>query len=198
METFLQRKKLLHSRPMAVVLTLAFVGLGVYLLFFVFFPIGRGAIYDPSSLAEAGIMVDLAEVRPGDRAVDIGSGDGRIVILLARAGAEAHGWEINPLLVLKARSNIRRAGLAGKAFIHWGNFWRADLSGFTLVTTFQVGFVMARLEEKLRTELAPNTRVVSHYWRFPGIRPERSRGNIHLYRIGRPGAGLNPPSGGQP
>jgi len=169
---------------MAAILTVAIAGIVVYLFFFVFFPLGRGAIYDPSSENETRMMADLADVRRGEKAADLGSGDGRVVIALALKGAEAHGYEINPVLVLVSRSNIRKAGLAGRAFIHWGTFWSKDLSRYALITVFQVGFVMARLEEKLKRELAPGARIVSHYWRFPGLSPERTQGNIYRYRIG--------------
>ena len=169
---------------MAALITAAAVAVAVYLFFFVFFPLGRGAIYDPSSANETRMMADLADVRRGERAADLGSGDGRVVIALALKGAEAHGYEVNPVLVIASRNNIRKAGLAGRAFIHWGSFWRKDLSRYTLITVFQVGFVMARLEAKLNRELAPGSRVVSHYWRFPGLSPERTQGNIYRYRIG--------------
>jgi hypothetical protein len=169
---------------MATILTLAVVALCVYLFFFVFFPLGHGAIYDPSSAAETQVMADMADVTPGEAAADLGSGDGRIVIALARKGAEAHGYEVNPILVAVSRRRIRQSGLSGKAFIHWGNFWRANLSRYQLVTVFQVGFVMARLEAKLKRELPTGARVVSHYWRFPGLQPEQMRGSIYRYRIG--------------
>jgi hypothetical protein len=168
---------------MATVVTLLAVALGVYLVFFIFFPLGRGAIYDPSSSEETRQIAELADVRAGEKAADLGSGDGRVVIALAMKGAEAHGYEVNPLLVAISRRNIRRRGLSGRAFIHWGNFWRRNLSRYNLITVFQVGFVMARLEGKLKRELAPGARIVSHYWRFPGLRPERSTGNIYRYRV---------------
>jgi protein-L-isoaspartate O-methyltransferase len=167
----------------ALFITVALLAVVLYLIFFVFFPIARGAIYDPSSKVEAEAMARLAEVRPGERAADLGSGDGRVVCALARLGAQAHGYEINPVLVAISRRNIVREGLAGRAFIHWGNFWRQNLSDYSLITAFQVGFVMARLEAKLSRELAPGSRIVSHYWRFPGLHPEQSQGNIHRYRI---------------
>jgi protein-L-isoaspartate O-methyltransferase len=171
---------------MAALIATALIALALYLFFFVFFPIGRGAIYDPSSRAEAEVMARIAAVQPGEKAADLGSGDGRVVCALARAGAEAHGYEINPILVLVSRRNIRREGLSGRAFIHWANFWRRRLSAYSLITTFQVGFVMARMEAKLSRELAPGSRIVSHYWRFPGLQPEQTQGNIYRYRIPGP------------
>ena len=159
-------------------------GLAFYLIFFVFFPLARGAIYDPSTPAQTSLMVDLADVRFGEKAADLGSGDGRVLIALARRGAEAHGYEVNPVLVLLSRRRIRRAGLQGKAFVHWRSFWRAELSGFALVTVFQVDFVMGRLENKLKRELPDGARIVSHHWRFPDWPPEKARGDMYLYRVG--------------
>jgi hypothetical protein len=167
----------------AIVLTIALVAACVYLVFFVFFPIARGAIYDPSTHAEAEMMVGVAEVRAGEKAADLGSGDGRVVIELAQRGAEAHGYEINPVLVAVSRRNIRKAGLSGRAFIHWGNFWSRNLSAYELVTIFQVGFVMGRLEDKLKRELPLGARIVSHYWRFPTLEPDKTRGSIYRYRL---------------
>ena len=164
-------------------ITLAIAALAIYLVFFVFFPLGRGAIYDPSTQEETRLMVEIADVIPGERAADLGSGDGRVVMALAERGAEAHGYEVNPVLVLMSRRAIRARGLRGKAFIHWGSFWGRDLSRFTLVTVFQVGFVMARLEAKLRKELPRGARVVSHYWRFPALAPEHTQKSIYRYRM---------------
>jgi len=163
---------------------LAAVAAALYLLFYVFYPLGRGAIYEPSSPEKTRLMAEIARVTPRERSVDLGSGDGRVVIALAREGAEAHGYEVNPILVLRARRSIRRAGLEGSAFIHWGSFWRADLSRYDLITVFQVGFIMGRLEAKVKRELRAGARIVSHHWRFPALAPEVARNDIYLYRIG--------------
>lgn len=168
----------------ALIIWLACTGAAFYLIFFIFFPLARGAIYDPSTHLQSALMVDLAGVQPGERAVDLGSGDGRIVIELARRGAEAHGFEVNPVLVLLSRRNIRRQGLEERAFIHWRSFWRADLSSFDIVTTFQVDFVMEKLENKLKRELADGARVVSHHWQFPTWPAQTVSGDMHLYRVG--------------
>jgi protein-L-isoaspartate O-methyltransferase len=168
---------------MATIVVLGIIAVVLWLIFFVFFPLGRGAIYDPSSPEETHTMAELAELIPGEKAADLGSGDGRVVIALAQRGAEAHGYEVNPFLVALSRRRIRENGLQGRAYIHWGSFWRMSLARYDLITVFQVGFVMSRLEAKLKRELAPGSRVVSHYWRFPGIKPERVQGNVYRYRI---------------
>lgn len=159
---------------------LALVGalIGLFTLIPVF---SGGAVFQPTRRDIVERMIRLARVRPGEKAADLGSGDGRIVIALARAGAEAHGYEVNPLLVLWARYNIRQAGLAGKAFIHRKSFWFVGVSAYTVVTTFQVGSVMHHLEKKLHEELPPGARVVSHFWKFPAWRASATDQELHLY-----------------
>ena len=168
----------------AAILTILIVCAGFWLVFLVFFPLGRGAIYVPSSPDKALLLAELSSAARGERAADLGSGDGRVVIALARRGAEAHGFEVNPVLVLLARRNIRRASLRGRAFIHWKSFWRADLSRFDVLTVFQGSFVMRRLEAKVRKELAPGARVVSDFWGFPSLVPDKMAGTVFFYRIG--------------
>jgi hypothetical protein len=168
----------------APIITITIVLVGFSLVFLVFFPLGRGAVFFPSSREKAQLLADLCGAAPGERAADLGSGDGRIVIALALRGAEAHGFEVNPVLVAIARWNIRRAGLQGRAFIHWKSFWRADLSGFHAVTLFQGHSIMRRLEAKLSRELANGARVVSDYWGFPSLPADRVHGTVFCYRIG--------------
>jgi hypothetical protein len=164
-------------------ITIAIVLVAFYLVFGVFFPLGRGAIYVPSSREKTLQMSEMAEVSNGERAVDLGSGDGRVVIELAAKGAAAEGYEINPILVLVSRLNIRSAGLRGRAVIHWGSFWRADLSPFEIVIVFQGSFIMRRLESKLRKELPRGARIISDFWRLPGLVAEATRGTIYRYRM---------------
>ncbi len=167
----------------APILTIASILAGFILVFYVFFPLGRGAVYVASTPEKTLLLVKLSRVVPGERAADLGSGDGRVVIALAQSGAEAHGFEVNPVLVLIAKRNIRRAGMQHMAFIHWKSFWRADLSRFDVLTVFQGSFIMKRLEAKVRKELAPGARVVSDYWGFPTMEPEGLHDTVVCYRI---------------
>ena len=142
----------------------------------------HGPFYVPAPEERIEKMLRLLEIRPDDKAVDLGSGDGRLVIALARAGIEAHGYEINPFLVWLSRWKISRAGLRDKAFVHWRNFWPEDLSQFSVVVVYGISFVMRDLEIKLRKELRSGAQVVSHYFVFP-LWPEIKReGEVRLYR----------------
>ena len=153
------------------------------IIFSIFFlwPFLFGAPFEPTRNKKVKKMIKLAKIKKGDRAVDLGSGDGRIVIALAKAGIEAHGYEINPFLVLLSRWRIKRAGVKGKAFIHWKNFWKINFRKYDVVMLFQFHTIMSRLEKKLRKELKPKSRVVSYYWKFPKWKHSKKIENISLY-----------------
>ncbi len=144
----------------------------------------RGAPYLPTLAPTARVMLEMAHVQPGERLADLGAGDGRLVIAFARAGAEAHGYELNPILVWLGHLNIWRAGLKGKAFMHQANLFGVDCSQFNVVIVFgldRYGF-MERLATKLRAELPNGARVVSNAFRFPGWEISDQRAGAFLYR----------------
>ncbi len=144
--------------------------------------LSHGSFYAPSLPARIEKMFRLLEIKPGDKAVDLGSGDGRLVIALAKAGIEAHGYEIDPLLVWQSRKKIKRAGLENRAFIHLRSFWPEDLSSFNIVVVYALDFVMKDLEKKLKKELKPGARIISNYFSFPHWPEIKREGEIRLYR----------------
>jgi hypothetical protein len=134
---------------------------------------------DPSNVRE---MVALARIGPGDKVADLGSGDGRILIAAAKAGAEAEGWEINPLLWALSLWNIRRAGVAGKARAHCRSYWDRSMAGKTVVTLFLITGRMPQMERKLMAELPAGARVVSYGFQFPTWPLKASNGKkMYLY-----------------
>ncbi len=126
-------------------------------------------------------MLYLAKIKPGDRAADFGSGDGRIVIALARAGAEAHGYEINPLLVWWSRWQIRRAGLSQRAFIHQQSYWQTSAKPYAVITLYTIFYVMTAMETKLRRETRPGTRIICSTFTFPNWPLTKKTGPVYLY-----------------
>lgn len=135
----------------------------------------------PSKRERVKKMIELADIKPGEKAVDLGSGDGRLVIALAKAGARAYGYEINPWLVRSARKNIGKEKVGDRAIIHRKNFWQEDLSDFDIITVYGLNHVMRRLEKKLQKELKPGARVISNSFQFPSWPHSKKEDNIYLY-----------------
>jgi len=132
--------------------------------------------------AQAGTMAALAGLRPGETIVDLGSGDGRLLVAAAKAGCLAVGYEINVFLVLWSRFSAMRHGVSRRVRVRWGNFWKADLSRADVVMVFGFDGIMERLGSKFAAELRPGARVVAHRYPLPGWRPIAEEGRVFLYR----------------
>jgi 2-polyprenyl-3-methyl-5-hydroxy-6-metoxy-1,4-benzoquinol methylase len=141
----------------------------------------NGAIFVPTDEKTVENIVRLLNIRPGMEVVDLGSGDGRIVVALARAGAEATGFENNPILFFWSWIKIKRLGLP-HAQIKFRSFWATDLGQFDAVVVFGMTHIMKRLEVKLAQELRPGAFVISNIFRFPNWPIEREEGSLRVYR----------------
>lgn len=118
-------------------------------------------------------MLRIADIGPADRVIDLGSGDGRIVIGAAARGARALGIENDPNLVEKARTRAAAAGVADRATFRSEDLFDTDLSGATVVTMYLLPEVNLKLRPKL-LRLAPGTRVVSHDWNMGDWEPDET------------------------
>jgi SAM-dependent methyltransferase len=119
-------------------------------------------------------MLELAQVGPRDFVLDLGSGDGRIVILAARRfGASGLGVEIVPELVERSRRNAQQAGVAERARFTEQDLFKTDLSAATVITMYLLQEVNLQLRPSLLA-LRPGTRIVSHDWDMGDWRPDRS------------------------
>jgi SAM-dependent methyltransferase len=119
-------------------------------------------------------MLDLARVGPADTMIDLGSGDGRIVITAARRfGARGLGVEIMPDLVLRSRENAAKAGVADRAEFREQDLFKTDLSPYSVITMYLLPEVNLQLRPLL-LKLKPGTRVVSHDWDMAEWRPDRT------------------------
>ncbi len=128
------------------------------------------------------IMIGLLELKKGDKFVDLGSGDGRIVIAAAKKGVEAHGYEINPVLVFISKYKIKHKNLSGNAFIHWKSYWNVNLNEYTAISVFGIKHIMPSLEKKLMAELRKG-RIVSNHFKFPNWKVSKEKENLYLYKI---------------
>ena len=129
--------------------------------------------YVPTRHAIARAILDLARVTKDDVVYDLGSGDGRIVILAAqRYGARGVGIELDPHLVEASRQIAAEGEVADLTTFVEGDIFTADISPATVVVLYLSPSVNRALEPKLRRELRPGTRVVSHRFLIGRWRPE--------------------------
>ena len=144
----------------------------------------QGAPFVPSSRRKIAVMLELARVKSGEKVLDLGSGDGAVLMAVARCGAYATGVEINPLLVWYSRGRIRMRGLAHRAVVRRGNFYDFPLGGADVVLLYLWPSTVARLREKMERELKPGARVVSQAFSIPGWMPVHEENGIFLYHPG--------------
>lgn len=128
-------------------------------------------------------MIEFSDVKKNEKVVDLGSGSGKIVIEFAKKGIESHGYEINPFLVYISRKKIKKLFLQDKAFIHWKNFMKEDLSDYNVVFIFQIWYMMGKLRKKLKKELKKGSRIVSNTWKFPNWKPKKQSKGVYLYEV---------------
>lgn len=169
--------------PFCVILALV-----LFLILLIYYMILRlpavfytGAIFMPTPDEEVVTIISLLGIQLGEKAIDLGSGDGKLVIALAKAGAKVEGYEINPFLVWVSRRNIKKAGLTDNAVIYQKDFWEIDFSPFSIVTLYGVPYIMNKLEAKLKKELKPGARVASNYFGFSSWAPLQKEKNVYLY-----------------
>ena len=149
-------------------------------------------------------MLRIAQVGLQDHVIDLGSGDGRIVITAARQfGASGLGVEIVPDLVARSRDNARSAGVAERAQFRTQDIFDTDLSSASVVTMYLLPEVNLQLRPRL-LGLAPGTRIVSHDWDMGDWKPDHTVrvdvpdkklglekfSRIHLWHVPAPVDGL--------
>jgi SAM-dependent methyltransferase len=150
-------------------------------------PVGEGGTvleldvpYVPTTHEVVDAMLEVAEVGPGDYVIDLGSGDGRIVIAAARRGAYGHGIDLNPVRVKEAEENALEANVSDRVIFVEGDLFDADISRATVVTMYLLSSVNLRLKPVLLETLRPGTRVVSHAFSMGDWQPDQ-----HLVADGR-------------
>ena len=132
---------------------------------------GKDVIWLPSPQVLVDRMLDMANVTSKDVVMDLGSGDGRVVITAAKRGAQAIGIEYNPELVALSKRNAAVQRVSDKATFIRGDLFETDLSNATVVTLF----LRLDLNLKLRPtllDLKPGTRVVSNTFSMGDWEPD--------------------------
>ena len=122
---------------------------------------GKDVVWVPTEQALTDKMLDLARVTPQDFVIDLGSGDGRIVITAARRGARALGIEYNPEMIALSNRNAIKTGVTDKARFVQADLFESDFSQASVITMFLLPDINLRLRPKI-LDLKPGTRIVSN------------------------------------
>ncbi|ARP79809.1 SAM-dependent methyltransferase [Bordetella genomosp. 8] len=134
---------------------------------------GKDVVWVPTPQVLVEKMLDMAQVTPRDKLLDLGSGDGRTVITAAKRGLRARGIEYNPQMVELARRNAKEAGVADRASFVTADLFKTDLGGADVITMFLLPSINEQLRPRLLA-LKPGTRVVSNSFRMGDWQPDRS------------------------
>jgi len=132
-------------------------------------------------------MLILAELKPGEILYDLGSGDGRAVIMAAKDfGAKSMGVELREDLAKRALSNIHELGLETKAQILQNDIFKVNLSQADVVFLYLTTSANEKVKPKLETELKPGARIVSHDYEILGWKPSKINNFCENPRLGYP------------
>lgn len=127
---------------------------------------------DPTNVER---MIKLADLRDDDRVIDLGSGDGRIVIgaALANPKLEGIGVDIDPKLVAEATGAAVKAGVGERVRFMRQNVFDADLSKVSVIFMWLWPEMQTMLRPKILAEARPGTRVVTNVWDLGSWQPDR-------------------------
>lgn len=166
-----------------IAIIFALIGLIILLVLILSFliPYFFGAPFEPMPKSQIKKLIKFGNIKKTDRVVDLGSGKGDVIIELAKKGINVVGYEINPFLVAYTKFKIKKEKLKN-AKVEWSNFWNKNLGNFDVIVLFQIGYIMGKLEKKLKNELKKNARVISYYWKFPKWKYIKKSGKLYLYK----------------
>jgi len=161
---------------------MAFIAIvGILTLGVVFF----GAPYVPTRARDMHKLFDIAQLKKSDMLVDLGSGDGRLLLAAAHRGVRSVGVELNPILVIITWWRLRR--VRQFASVRCSNFWRYALpDDTTCVFVFLAEPFMERLKRYLESEskrLGHPITLVSYGFSLPGYTPVRTADAVLVYKI---------------
>lgn len=132
---------------------------------------GKDVVWVPTANLLVERMLDMAELKPDDRLVDLGSGDGRTVIAAAKRGVSARGIEYNPELVELSRQAAKEAGVAEQVVLEHGDIFESDFSEATVLTLFLLPSLNLRLRPTL-LDMPPGTRILSNSFHMEEWQPD--------------------------
>lgn len=128
-------------------------------------------------------MLEITDVGPGDYVIDLGSGDGRIVINAAQRGAYGHGVDLDMERIEEARENAQKGNVSDRVMFLNEDIFKTDFSRANVITMYLLSSVNKKLRPRLLDELEPGTKLVSHDFDMGEWEPDKHEkvGNDDIY-----------------
>ena len=134
---------------------------------------GKDVVWVPTPQALVDTMLSLAKVTAADYVIDLGSGDGRLVITAAKRGATALGIEYNPDMVALARRTAMEEGVSARAKFEKADIFETDFSKATVITLFLLSDLNLKLRPQI-LDMKPGTRIVSNTFNMGDWEPDQT------------------------
>lgn len=148
---------------------------------------GKDVVWVPTPPHVVEFMLDIAQLTPKDFVVDLGSGDGRIVIAAGKRGARGIGVELNENLVALSNEEAARQGVADRVEFHVRDMFQTDLSVASVLTTYLLPHLNVRVRPQLLAQMKPGTRVVTYAFHMGEWQPDAVRQldglTVHYYTV---------------
>jgi SAM-dependent methyltransferase len=161
-----------------ITIAFAFLTLGVLLFGFV---VLFGAPYVPTLKPQADTAFSLLNLEPGQTLVELGCGDGRVLIAAAKKEIYVVGYELNPLLAIVCWARTRRYKKYVK--VVWGNFWNHEWPAADAIFVFLLDKYMEKLDKKITQKYnGKKVKLVSFAFQIPGKRPVLVKNGLFLYQ----------------
>lgn len=153
--------------------------LGVVILLFGFVVL-FGAPYLPTLTPQVRAALELADIKKGQHLLELGCGDGKVLIAAAKQGIKVTGYELNPILVVICK--LRTWRHRKLVTVVWGDFWRVKLPKADAIFVFLLPKYMERLDNKIVQESSAGVKLVSFAFVVPDKKIQAQKDGVYLYK----------------
>jgi SAM-dependent methyltransferase len=142
----------------------------------------RGAPYLPTLTKQVETALDMVDLKPGQTLLELGCGDGKVLIAAAERGWNVVGYELNPMLAFVAWLRVRK--YKGRVTVVWGDFWAKDWPPAEAIFVFLLDSFMEKLNTNIvqySGKTGKKIKLVSFAFQIPGKEPKATRDGLFLY-----------------
>ena len=170
-----------------VILVLIFVSLVLVVLITVgacmlFFDVFLELPYVGANKKRIKTIIEFSQIKKGEKVIDLGSGDGRLLFAAGKKGAKAVGYEINPLLIAITKFKIW-ARKTNNIEVKKESLWKADLKSADIILVYALRKSMKKFEDYVYKNAKKGTRVIVNTNPFPNKKPKKQNDGIFLFLV---------------